>query len=254
MQELARGAILLPIILRRWLKAEHIKPELQHTLVYHANTHFTMSDFRDTHKFTSVEWLTAAAWVFAKSLLRLCAPYTPGKREVTETAVRDGRRAIQFLCYACALAAKMKGGSDDSELPASTETRVPQGETGADTRPITTMEPPPARAPSMGPPASKAPARRAPASKAPSRKAPSSRASASRAPASKAQSSKAQSSKAPSVTPSGTKKPKVRTKGSEFEDKAKLPNIHTGLHHAEVADEYGGCRMVTTLQGEDKHK
>lgn len=43
-------------------------------------------------------------------------------------------------------------------------------------------------------------------------------------------------------------------KGKQFEDKTRLPNIHAGLHLAEVAEEYGGCRMVFTLQGEDKHK
>lgn len=36
--------------------------------------------------------------------------------------------------------------------------------------------------------------------------------------------------------------------------KLKLPNIHTGLHLQEVAQEYGGCGMVFTLLGEDKHK
>ncbi|KAG6035511.1 hypothetical protein E4U41_006044 [Claviceps citrina] len=43
-------------------------------------------------------------------------------------------------------------------------------------------------------------------------------------------------------------------KGQQFDDRTKLPNIHTGLHHAEVAEEYGGTAMVSTLQGEDKHK
>ncbi|KAI2629051.1 hypothetical protein GGS21DRAFT_492602 [Xylaria nigripes] len=33
-----------------------------------------------------------------------------------------------------------------------------------------------------------------------------------------------------------------------------LPNVHTGLHLAEVAREYGNCTMVFTLLGEDMHK
>lgn len=31
-----------------------------------------------------------------------------------------------------------------------------------------------------------------------------------------------------------------------------LSNVHTGLHHLEVAEEYGGCNMVFTFLGEDK--
>ncbi|KAI1430453.1 hypothetical protein GGR50DRAFT_690442 [Xylaria sp. CBS 124048] len=33
-----------------------------------------------------------------------------------------------------------------------------------------------------------------------------------------------------------------------------LPNVHTGMHLAEVAREYGSCTMVLTLAGEDMHK
>lgn len=33
----------------------------------------------------------------------------------------------------------------------------------------------------------------------------------------------------------------------------KLPNMHISVHHAKVAEEYGGSRIVFTLQGEDKH-
>ncbi|KAL6904466.1 hypothetical protein GGI43DRAFT_380891 [Trichoderma evansii] len=43
-------------------------------------------------------------------------------------------------------------------------------------------------------------------------------------------------------------------KARQFEDKTKLPNVHIGLHHAEVAEEYRGSRMVFTLAGEDKRK
>ncbi|KAL7946036.1 hypothetical protein V8C42DRAFT_322290 [Trichoderma barbatum] len=45
-----------------------------------------------------------------------------------------------------------------------------------------------------------------------------------------------------------------RDKAQQLRDKKGLPNMHVGLHLAEVADEYEGCRMVFTLQGEDKHK
>lgn len=41
---------------------------------------------------------------------------------------------------------------------------------------------------------------------------------------------------------------------SSLHTKLGLPNMHTGLHHFEVAQEYGGCNMVFTLLGEDKHK
>ncbi|KAK0759636.1 hypothetical protein N5P37_007824 [Trichoderma harzianum] len=37
-------------------------------------------------------------------------------------------------------------------------------------------------------------------------------------------------------------------------EKKGLPNMHIGLHLKEVAMEYGGCNMVFTLLGEDKHR
>lgn len=43
-------------------------------------------------------------------------------------------------------------------------------------------------------------------------------------------------------------------KPSGLEAKLGLPNMHTGLHLLEVAEEYSGCSIVSTLQGEDKHK
>ena len=41
---------------------------------------------------------------------------------------------------------------------------------------------------------------------------------------------------------------------SGLEVKLGFPNMHTGLHLLEVAEEYSECSIVSTFSGEDKHK
>lgn len=110
MQELARGAILLPIVLRCWLKEEHLRPEIRGPLLHLSNTYFDKSKFAHSENFSAVEWIVAAVHLFAQSILRLCGPYSPGQREIINQAVLDGRRAIQFLAQASAGALRVKYG------------------------------------------------------------------------------------------------------------------------------------------------
>ena len=108
MQELSRGSIILPIVLRCFLKEDHIKAGLRPALEMIAHDYFAPTEFSCNYK--AVEWLITASWVFAQSLLHICGPYSIERRETMVQAVLDGRKALQFICRACAGGASQRYG------------------------------------------------------------------------------------------------------------------------------------------------
>ncbi|KAF3059130.1 hypothetical protein CFAM422_011711 [Trichoderma lentiforme] len=220
MQELARGCIILPIVLRCCLKEKHIKENIRPVLVTLAPGFFNFDSFTSYSpaSFRSTEWVTAAAWRFAQSVLCVCGPYSSSKKDLMPEVIQNGRRAIQFLLQACSTASLMKAPKarrkpaprltqkQTQRFPPSEAnfSQVTQAQTVTSIQ-NTVAESAAARNPEAG-----------------------------------------DSNSAMVVV--------TADKSKLLKSKMKLPNIHIGLHHAEVAEEYGGCRMVFTLQGEDKHR
>ncbi|CAG9996613.1 unnamed protein product, partial [Clonostachys byssicola] len=208
MQECARIVVILPVLLRCWLKRVHIKEAVAAAMESIATDYFDMDSFSDpAYRFTAVEWTIAAAWAFTRSLLFVSGPYSSDRQREFQQAVYRGRRAVQFLLTACSHATRLKNVGRNPRRPNTRTSQIHELEVLAPSEAnfsqvsaINTV----ARVTNI-----------------------------------------ANSSVAPV-----SKTDKVKY----YEDKKKLPNMHAGLHHAEVAEEYGGCRMVFTLQGEDKHK
>lgn len=76
---LARGAILLAIVLRCLLNEVHIKPERLRLLIHLLNTYFEKFKFARCENFKAAEWPVVAAWLFAQSVRCVCGPYSPAR-------------------------------------------------------------------------------------------------------------------------------------------------------------------------------
>ncbi|KAG6238717.1 hypothetical protein E4U23_008060 [Claviceps purpurea] len=192
MMELAHGCIVLPFVLRGWLKDEHLKPPLRRILREQALQHFTEEEFRpyeqgspyDPRQFTASQWLVSATWKWSQSLLHVCGPYSSKVAKKLPDAIRQGRAALSFLLAALSLAEQEKPQRQNKVTAKLAQAfrflpRSSKSQTGSD------------------------------------------------------------------VLQDGT---------NQYDKKMHLPNKHAGVHLAEVAAEYGGCRMVLTLLGEALHK
>lgn len=113
MQELARAAIIIPVFFRVWLLEEYVKPEMRCIMVQLAKDYFNPQCFSsyDTRNFRSVQWLTAACWMFAKSILYTCGPFSYAQLNDFDAVVIRGRRAIQFLVQVCINSSRVKKGT-----------------------------------------------------------------------------------------------------------------------------------------------
>ncbi|KAI1430422.1 hypothetical protein GGR50DRAFT_699089 [Xylaria sp. CBS 124048] len=188
MQELARGAVILPVLLRCWLQPHHIKDECRRLIPQIAGEYFENDDFVvPTDKFEAVDWIVSAVDFFSRSV-RAIFGHTGAsspKEDVLKTII-SGRRAIQFLCQINASACLQRRVTrTDDATSVGTE-----ADDGASTVASSTRR----------------------------------------------------------------KRSGPQDKARTFLNMKRLPNIHTGLHLMEVIREYGSCRLVWTLMGEDKHK
>lgn len=111
-QELARGAIILPIVLRIWLKEEHIKKDIRYVMKQIAKDYFSPGKYsHNTQNFTAVEWLTAACWEFARSILTICGPFSYSMKQHFHGDIISGRSAIQFLIQASVNMKRLQAGN-----------------------------------------------------------------------------------------------------------------------------------------------
>ncbi|KAG6140097.1 hypothetical protein E4U25_005470 [Claviceps purpurea] len=199
MLELAHGCVILPLVLRGWLKDSHIKAPLRNILCEQALKHFSPEDLSPWKPadFTASDWLTHAAWEWSQSLLAVCGPYSAKNSWRLPRAVRRGRVALGFLLQTLSSAERQKsqrskpGKSVFSRMLPNTFRQAPASDVTMDSQ-----------------------------------------------------------SQAPSEVASDV----LRDVQNQYDKKMNYPNMHIGVHLSEVADEYGGCRMVFTLVGEAKHK
>ncbi|KAG6019006.1 hypothetical protein E4U19_007671 [Claviceps sp. Clav32 group G5] len=220
MLELSHGCMILPLVLRRWVKDEHIKQPLREILRQQALQHFTEEEFRpyeegspyDPKQFTASQWLVIATWKWSQSLLYVCGPYSSDVARKLPEAILQGRAALDFLLTALSLAERKKP---------QRQNKATKCRSIIITRPkiVTNMF---VVAQKLGLRGSFL-----------SQKAPSNVSTASR-----------------SQTGSGILQDVI----NQYDKKINLPNKHAGVHLAEVAAMYGGCRMVLTLLGEAMHK
>lgn len=63
-----------------------------------------------TRNFTTGEWLTAAYWRFAKSILRSCGPFSYNMTQHFQSDIIAGRSALQFLIQACVIIKRFQTG------------------------------------------------------------------------------------------------------------------------------------------------
>jgi hypothetical protein len=119
MQEFARAAIITPVLFRCWLRAEHIKPELQPLLKRFAADYLEQAepDAYNYAAWSGVSWTVLATWTFARSVLGLFGrsenPLT--KKELTQRIIQ-GRRSVQYFCQVL--------GERQKELSAKSTTRT----------------------------------------------------------------------------------------------------------------------------------
>ncbi|KAG6262162.1 hypothetical protein E4U22_000861 [Claviceps purpurea] len=201
MLELAHGSIILPLVLRGWLKDAHIKPPLRSILREQGLQHFTKEEFspHDPERFTASEWLVTAYWNWSQSLLYVCGPYSSEVAKKLPEVIRQGRAALSFLLQTLSIVERKK----------------PQR------RKNTKLADPFRAALRFLPDSSRSQT----------------------APSNVSMDSQSQT---------GSKV--LQDVMNQYDKKMNLPNKHAGVHLAEVAAEYGGCRMVFTLLGEALHK
>ncbi|KAI1356515.1 hypothetical protein F5Y01DRAFT_267611 [Xylaria sp. FL0043] len=231
MQEYARGIIILPVFLRCWLRDHHIKPELHKYFYTRARDYLDPQNIPNNtnRNFSVADLVMIAVWTVTQSVIATCSQNNPlakpgnhnlGQHDILRNYIIAGRRAFQFLCQVQSDALQVKA-SGQAAARASRANRAAQVQD-------------PSRGQVLG-----------------------------RAPSivSLLQSEAAFSQEFLAPTQSLRTTPTGKRRQADSEEKInqflrwkQLPNVHSGLHLAEVAREYGNPTMVFTLLGEDMHK
>ncbi|RYC59161.1 hypothetical protein CHU98_g7042 [Xylaria longipes] len=218
MQELARGSIILPVLLRCWLQVGHIRDDCRRIIPRIAHDYFTSDDFLvPTDKFTAADWVISASWCFAQSVLAIFGRHnninSSTHTQQISRIIISGRKAIQFLCQVNANVHRERAVTRNANNAKRTQ---------------------------------KARDGRSATSHAPSYISATSEASC--------ETEYMDTDNAASVGPRPKRRAHPQDRAQSFISMKGLPNIHTGLHLGDVIREYGSCRLVWTLLGEDKHR
>ncbi|KAI1432614.1 hypothetical protein GGR50DRAFT_696883 [Xylaria sp. CBS 124048] len=236
MQELARGSVILPILLRCWLQPGHIRDDCINIIPRIAPEYFTADDFLvPTANFTATDWLVSAAWCFARSIFTIFGRHpdigNPQAKSLLHI-IQTGRKAIQFLCQVNASASQEKSITRASKAAGKTASKT-TGLISSRSRLSSVMH--------MSSQASQA-----------------SEQSEQSGTNCGTEYTDADIDDAATSTFSNGPVPKRRArpqdKAQSYINMKSLPNIHTGIHLVEIVREYGSCRLTWTLGGEDKHR
>ncbi|KAI1350743.1 hypothetical protein F5Y01DRAFT_325814 [Xylaria sp. FL0043] len=217
MQELARGIIILPFLLRCWLQPCHIRDDCRRIIVQIAPAYLDASDFPvPTQHFTAVDWIICAVWAFTKSVFALFSrSISPRSLHELRSVIISGRKAVQFFCQINADLSRQRAVVRQANRVRSARSS-PLGRTILNSAPNDTLI------------------------------LPNDVDDDSSSVASVASGSSQASGKRRRADP--------QDKCNTFLNMKGLPNIHSGLHHTDIVREYGACSLVWTLLGEDKHR
>ncbi|XDG03304.1 hypothetical protein ABKA04_002919 [Annulohypoxylon sp. FPYF3050] len=216
MQELARGIVILPFVLRCWLKEHHIKNECRLIIKQIGREYLDHGNFSvPTVNFTAVDWVVAAVWTFTRSVITLFGRESAVDATNLSGIIIAGRRAIQFFCQVNANISRHKS-------------IVRQANKDKSASRISALRPRNAMVRTLGAPSSIAGD-------------------------DQEESDVASMTNATEAT-SKRRQANPEDKCNSFINMKGLPNIHGGLHLPEVVREYGSCWLVWTLLGEDKHR
>lgn len=96
MTECAEATIIMPVLLRCWLKNHHIRHNFGVNLMKHAPS--LISDIKGTWK--PVDIITYAFWLVVKANMIIAGRETPRySREYFDQVVKEGRKAIQLMFH-----------------------------------------------------------------------------------------------------------------------------------------------------------
>lgn len=130
MQEYQRGAVILPIILFRWLQDEHIRPSLREIIHSNAFKFLDWESIPDHHDLSPSKWVVVALWQFARSIMFLSGRRnTPEDLAILEDVIIKGRKGIQFLATSLAEDQSVRAKSPEAKKNAVVEMDVPEAPT-----------------------------------------------------------------------------------------------------------------------------
>ncbi|KAI1828553.1 hypothetical protein F4861DRAFT_534975 [Xylaria intraflava] len=228
MQELARGSIILPVLLRCWLQPGHVREECRRIIPRIAPEYFSADDFIvPIEHFTATDWMISATWCFARSVLAIFGKHSDDRPPVQihelPRIIIAGRKAVQFLCQVNAEVYRERGLSRAASK-AIKDAKEARGRIAA------------ARAMHVSSQASDKSDRGDSESIC------------------ETEYTETDVASVTSAAPSPKQRARPQDKAQSFIAMKGLPNIHSGLHLCDVIREYGSCRLVWTLLGEDKHR
>ncbi|KAL7627668.1 hypothetical protein AAE478_001861 [Parahypoxylon ruwenzoriense] len=220
------GAVVLPVLLRCWLKDSHIKKECQSLIVLFAKDYLDITGYEITGlgvrvaAFTPADWIVVACRTFAQSIIAIFGKSAKPHTDIMQKIIA-GRKVIQFFCKVLATDGEIKLARKESEKDNEAKGTKRKAKKGAaqqkqgsynNTFPAELLPNPLQR--DSPPPSSVA--------------------------------------STPTQT-SRKKKADPRAKIIQYTNWMALPNIHTGLHIPDVIEQYGSCNLMSTLPGEKKH-
>lgn len=275
MQEYQRGMVVLPIILFRWLRDEHLRPSLRQAIHSNALKFLDWERIPEHHNLSPAKWVVVALWQFARSIMFLGGRQNSAQDlAMLEDIIIKGRKGVQFLATVLAEDQSIRAGVSESNKNAVetrkaaevSATRTAPGVTQRQTRssrarsrlPLPPLFPsgsaassPAAQVPSPGLPTSP----QTPDITTPSDLVPSSSSFVSRPPA-PVPSSVGSSVMAASQLSRKSRRPPPPNPGEKIINylrKTALPNVHQGIHLFQDRQEFGASHLTSVWHAEWKH-